>query len=459
MIVSDNGSFIHVFPMGTAYIASALRAAGHEVVIWNQDQYHYPDEELTGYLDQNCFDVVGLGIQGGYYQYKKLLSLSDAINKARRRPLYILGGHCASPEPEYFLRKTHADIVVIGEGEETIVQLLDYIKCGKPLSSVKGIAYIKGNKCIITERRELIQNLDSIPHPAWYLFPMDYYSLIRPPGVENTDRVGFVLSGRGCQMEGCNFCFRMDKGYRPRSAEAIVEEIQILQKDYHITFIDFLDELLMASPARTVEVCEAILKAKPGIRWSCNGRLNFAKPDILKLMKESGCVFINYGIESLDDEMLKVMNKKLTVAQITSGVEATLAEGISPGLNIIWGNIHETKEILWKGVEFLQKYDDHAQLRTIRFVTPYPGSELYYYAIKQGLLKDVADFYEHKHLNSDLLTVNFMDMTEEEANDALCKANKHLMMSYYGAKLKASISQVEKLYYNKDIGFRGFRNT
>lgn len=120
--------------------------------------------------------------------------------------------------------------------------------------------------------------------------------------------------------------------------------------------------------------------------------------------------FINYGIESMDEKALRVMNKALTTKQIIAGIENTLAVGISPGYNIIFGNIGETAESLKLGVEFLLKYDDHSQLRTIRPVTPYPGSPLYYYAIENGLLKDCEDFYENKHINSDLLTINFTDL-------------------------------------------------
>ena len=149
---------------------------------------------------------------------------------------------------------------------------------------------------------------------------MDYYSLIRLPHIENNERAFPVLSGRGCPFR-CNFCYRMDEGFRARSPESIIEEIQILKKDYRISYIDFADELLMVSPERIVMLCEALIKANPGIKWFCNGRLNYAKPEILKIMKRAGCVFINYGIESMDDHMLKVMNKKLTTDQIIKGIE------------------------------------------------------------------------------------------------------------------------------------------
>jgi len=215
----------------------------------------------------------------------------------------------------------------------------------------------------------------------------------------------------------------------------------------------------MSSAKRTVMLCEAFIKAELNIKWSCNGRLNFAKPEVLKIMKKAGCVFINYGIESMDNGMLKVMNKNLTTDQIINGIEATLAEGISPGFNIIFGNIGETPEILQKGVDFLLKYDDHSQLRTIRPVTPYPGCDLYYYAIEKGLLKDCADFYENKHINSDLLSVNFTDLSDDEFYRVLFEANKTLLENYYQHQLESMTCVAEKLYFQRDASFRGFRQT
>ncbi len=123
LIAYDNESYIHFFPLGLAYIGSALRNAGHNVTIYNQDLYHYPEDHLTAYLTANHFNVVGVGICGGYYQYRKLLKISEAINVVPNRPFYMIGGHGPSPEPEFFLKKTKADAVVIGEGELTSVDL------------------------------------------------------------------------------------------------------------------------------------------------------------------------------------------------------------------------------------------------------------------------------------------------------------------------------------------------
>lgn len=458
LVVYDNASYIHWFPQGLAYLAAVLRNHGHEVVIYSQDLHHYPDEHLTAYLDQHAFDLVGVSVIGGYYQYRKLLTLSRAINQSRQRPFYVIGGHGPSPEPEFFLKKTRADAAVIGEGEITVINLLNALANRTPLTQVKGLAYRDGDKITVNERQPLIEDIDTIPLPAYDLFPMEHYRLLRLPNISNTDFVVPLLSGRGCPYQ-CTFCYRMDEGFRARSGDSIIDEIMYLKKTYGMTYAAFSDELLMSSVNRTVALCEAFIKAEIQVKWECNGRLNFAKPEVLKLMKRAGCVFINYGIESMDNAVLKNYKKALTTEMVIKGIEATLAEGISPGLNIIFGNIGDNRETLNKGVEFLLKYDDGAQMRTIRPVTPYPGSELYYIAMKKGLLQDGEDFYERKHLNSDLLSVNFTELTDEDFHRALLEANTRLLTNYFTKKMDSFIEQSKKLYLGKDSSFRGYRQS
>jgi len=460
LVCYDNDSYISWFPQGIAYIASILKKLGVDVTIYNQDVYHYPDEHLTKLLDKEYFDMIGVSIIAGYYQYRKLLKISEAINKSKNRPkLYVIGGHGPAPEPEFFINKTSADVVVIGEGEETALELIEYLEGKKKLSEIKGIAYKnERGKVVINERRPLIKDIDKIPFPAYELFPMDHYTLLRAPHIESRERAIPMLSGRGCKFR-CNFCYRMDKGFRPRSPESILEEIKLLQNNYNINYFIFSDELLMSSEERVVSLCESFLKSKLKFKWCCNGRLNYAKKDILQLMKKAGCVFINYGIEAVDDEVLRNMNKALTVKQIIKGVEETLEAGISPGLNIIWGNIGDNLETLKKGVDFLLKYDDHAQLRTIRPVTPYPGSDLYYHAINNSLLKDIEDFYENKHINSDLVSVNFTDLSDEEFHRALYEANTKLINKHMEFVKEKYEETCKKLYLEKDASFRGFRHT
>lgn len=458
LIVYNNDMYINTFPLSLGYIAGALKKEGYEVKIYNQDMHHYPDEHLTAYLDENCFDVIGVSIVAGYYQYRKILKISDVINKSKRRPFFVIGGHGPTPDPEFFLRKTSADAIVMGEGEITVIELMKALSDKKALSDIKGIAFRDGDKIFVNERRPLIQNIDEIPFPAYELFPVYYYRLKRVPNASNADFVMDVLSGRGCTFM-CNFCYRIDTGFRPRSNESIIEEIKFLKRDYGITYIVFQDELLMSSIDRTISLCEDIINARLDIKWNCQGRLNYAKPEVLRLMKKAGCVFINYGVEAMDDNVLKNMKKGLTTRQIVTGIENTIEAGISSGPNIIFGNIGDSKESLNKGVEFLLKYDDCAQLRTIRPVTPYPGSPLYYYAIEKGLLKGIEDFYENKHINSDLLTVNFTNMSDEEFYHCLLDANTRLLNNYFQKKISNALEQSRRLYLERDAQFRGFRQT
>ena len=416
LITYDSNMYINYFPLGVAYVAAKLQMEGHEVAVYPQDVYHFPEGHLTSYLTNNHFDIVGVGMCAGYYQYSKLLKIMKAIPSSVE---IWVGGHMVSGAPDYFRDKLKRATIFEGE--------FDYK-----------------------------EDLDDIPFPAWDLFAVDYYSLIRLPHSANSDRCFPVLSGRGCPYR-CNFCYRMEEGYRPRAIGHILEEIQYLRKKYRISYVDFADELLMVNPARTMQISEAL---KPlGIKWMCNGRLNIARPKILQAMKDAGCVFINYGIESVDDAVLEKMNKKLTVKQITSGVEATLEAGISPGLNMLWGNLGDTRETLWRSVDFLLKYDDQAQLRTIRPVTPYPGCALYDYAIEKGLLKDAQDFYENKCKNSDLLSVNFTELADDEFYRELYQANLALIDHYYSQAKQRVYYQAYNLYLNQDTSFRGFRQT
>jgi len=422
LVAYDNGSYTHWFPQGLGYIATALRK-DHEVTIYNQDLHHYPDSHLTDYLNKHRFDMVGVGVCGGYYQHQKLISISKAINESNQRPHYVIGGHGPSPEPQYFLDQTGADRVIIGEAENAIINSEEPV------------------------------NIDAFP--AYDLFPMEYYRLLRMPHCKPTDFVMPILSGRGCPFQ-CTFCYRMTNGIRLRSTESIVGEVKLLKRNYGITYIAFADELLMTGPQRTIEICEALLPLD--IKWDCNGRLNYASPKILKLMKRSGCVFINYGIESLDNQVLENYNKKLTEQQIINGVEATLKSGISPGLNIIFGGIGDTAETLNKSVDFLLKYDDCTQMRTIRPVTPYPGSPLYDTAIERGLLTGPEDFYT-KHTNSDLLSVNFTNLTDSVFHQSLLIANTKLINNYFINKKRYMTKQSVDLYLNNNTNFRGYRQS
>ena len=459
-VVYDNGSYDHTIPMGFGAIGGILKRDGHDFTLWNQDMHHWPDDHLRIYLDENKFDVVVISLIAGYYQYHKMKLLAKAINNSKNRPFFIMGGYGPTPEPEFFLKKSGCDVVCMGEGEVTISKLMDSLDNKTSLRNVPGIAWLENGKLQQTPRAPLVPDLDVLPWTPYEKFPMHYYRMARCTKSKSTDFVMSMMSARGCSFK-CTFCYRMDPGYRKRSAGSLLDEVEMLYKDYGINFINFQDDLLMSSVAHTEEVCKEFLKRNLPVKWQCNGRLNYCSEELLQLMKDSGCVFINYGIESMDQKVLNNMKKGLRPEMIIRGVEDTLKVGISPGLNFIFGNKGDNKETIKKAVDFMVKYDDFAQKRTIRPVTPYPGSPLYYDAIEMGLLdKDnpAEDFYERKHLNSDLICTNFTELSDEEFYECLRWANKTLMKNYYDKQRNSIMDQIDYLYDEKDVTFRGFRH-
>lgn len=458
-VIYDNGSYDQNFPMGVGALAAILKRDGHDITCWHQDIHHYPDEQLTEYLDNNKFDVCILSLIAGYYQYNKMKGLSAAINKSKQRPLYLMGGYGPSPEPEFFLKKSGCDIVCMGEGEIVIEKLMKAIEFKTPWKDVPGIAWLENGKLQKTLRPPLVPSLEDLPMIPYELFPIDTYKLLRTTKCKLTDFCFPMMSARGCTFK-CTFCYRMDPGYRKRDPELLLDEVEYLYKNYGINRISFQDDLLMSSVEHTEEVCKAFLKRNLPVTWDCCGRLNYCSKELLQLMKDAGCVFIFYGVESMDQKVLNNMKKALRPEMIIKGIEETLEVGISPGFGFIFGNRGDTKETLKKSVDFLIKYDDFAEKRTIRPVTPYPGSPLYTDAIQSGLLdKDnpAEDFYENKHLNSDLLCCNFTEMSDKEFYEALKWGNKKLMENYYEKQKEGTLKQIDHLYDNLDASFRGFR--
>jgi anaerobic magnesium-protoporphyrin IX monomethyl ester cyclase len=435
LISYDNGSHIPFFPQNLFYLYGALKAAKHTVGIWFQDITHGTGADLTRLLDKAKFDVVAFGFVAGYYQYRTAKQLASAINlsKNRRHMKFVVGGHGPAAAPGFFMETLGCDIVVVGDGEDLgWVDLPGGIYNAKPCEN------------------------DNAPIGCYNDFPMDIYRLIRWPTSNRTDFCFPVLSSRGCKWH-CSFCYRMRPGFHEREVGAIVEELRFLHDHLQINHFQFSDELLMGSERRTEEICESLLKLPFRIKWDSNGRLNYAKLPLLKLMRRSGAEYVNYGIESLNQQLLNEMGKGLTINQIHMGVQATLDAGLSPGINLIWGFPGDSIENLELAAEFIKQYDPCDELRTIRPVCPYPGTPLYDLAIKKGLLKSPEDFYENKHKNSDLITINFMDIPTYLAHESLFRVNKQLVENYYSKRMDKQITSAMKMYLEGDTSFRGYR--
>lgn len=435
LVVPDNGSRTHWYPLGIVSVANALHSAGNDVSIWHQDMTHEPDEHLASELRAFGAESCGIGWIAGKVSHTKGMNLARIARQHVKH--LVLGGHGPSSAPQWHLDATKADAVVVGEGEGV---------CGS-WGALRGV--VQGSSW----------------HHRW-LPPTDcrqtwiaaehYYPLVRAPGSVEMDRVAPVLSGFGCPHH-CSFCFRLPgQGHRLRDVRDIISQVEWLRDCHRITYIQFQDELLMTSPKRVRAICEAI--GPMGVRWSCQGRVNVAArdPSILATMHEAGCVFVNYGIESTSQRVLDLMGKRQTVEQSIAAVEATLAAGISPGLNMLWGCPGDDEESLWGNVAFLERYDDHCQRRTIRPVTPYPGSRLYNEAVATGLIRDAGHFYSML-VNSDLITVDFMGLPRTRAHELLLEANLRLLRAHQRAADDAIEGQARALYLDGDGEFRGWR--
>jgi len=438
LISYDNDSHLPLFPQNIFCLLGALKNKGHNIGVWFQDIHHQKDEFINQLLDQDFFNIVGIGFVAGYYPYQKVKKLSKIINahKKRKRINFVLGGHGPSGAPEFFLEKMKADTVVVGEGENAICEIAE-----------------KGKKGII--HTESV-NGDYPSLDCYESFPMDIYRLNRCPTSTRTDFCLPILSSRGCKWN-CSFCYRMRSGFHERSIDGILEEIKYLHKNYAINHFDFEDELLMASQKRTEEICQSLLQLPFKIKWDCNGRLNFAVLNMLTIMKKSGCEYVNYGIESLNQKILNQMGKGLTIGMIHQGVENTLHAGLSPGLNLLWGFPDNTEQDLWDEVKFLKKYDPCDELRTIRPVTAYPGCRLFDEAIEKGLCKGPEDFYEKLHVNSDLVTVNFTNIPTKDMHRLIYEANMELFKNYIEKRSVRMNKVAENFYLKGDNSFRGWR--
>jgi len=451
------------FPIGIGYMAAILKKEGVEVKICCQDIFHYSNEELAErFLKNENYDLIGFGFLAARFK-ETVVGLCETINQYKKDAWLVLGGHGPSPIPEYVIKKTNADIITIGEAEETIVELLKCKIEKGDLSEIKGIAYKNENRVVINERRKPVMDLDSIPFPEWSLFPMEKYTnCLKLFDADENDRTLGILTSRGC-INRCNFCYRMERGIRLRGMDNLIEEIKLLGERYGVNYFPMYDELFNFPKKRILEFKEAIEKNNLKIKYSCNARVDIFDEESAIWLKESGCKLLNFGFESSDQNVLNLMKKNTTVEQNIRALEIARKVGIGMGLNFIWGNKGDTAKSLRGNVDLIKKYNTYDQVRTIRPVTPYPGCDLYYEAVEKGLLSGPEDFF-NKFKNSDLLTVNFTDIPEDEFYKLLFEANKDLITDHYvhtvGNMDEANrlIQSFSDLYFGGKTNFRGARH-
>ncbi len=316
------------FPMGIGYLASVLEASYHEVVIYDFQLLSSTMQKFRELVYRESFDLIGFSIN--IFTIKSCVYLAELCRSAQPNTMIVVGGPFVTIYPREILKRTqNVNVEVIGEGELTIVDLVDSIRQRRALSEVMGIVYRDGTGDLVsTPPRPLIEKLDSIPFPAFHLFNMFEYR--RPPGMFFKLPIHNMITARGCPYK-CVFCddrvIWKDR-CRLRSPENIIEEMRILIDRYSAKEIQFYDDTFTVSSSRVLKLCELIKKNNMKIIWRCASRVDKVSKELLFAMYDAGCRSITYGIESGDDRILKLMNKNTTVEQARQAVRYTKEAGI-----------------------------------------------------------------------------------------------------------------------------------
>ena len=371
-------------PNGLCYLAASTRKAGYKTEIIDAHAMNLPNNKLADLIINKNPKYVG--ISANTINIYSAADLAKKIKNLNSKIKIIVGGPHITPVPvETMKRFPEIDIGVIGEGEITIVDLLNTIEKENDLKDVRGIVYRKGKEIVITEKREFIKNLDRLPPPAFDLLP-DFKKYYKPPAWSLHGKMSALLiTSRGCPAQ-CTFCDRAVFGNicRAHSAKYVMRIIRELYYKYGVRHLRLNEDNLLLFKNRLKEICKTIIKERLEISWSCFARVDYVNLEILQLMKRAGCWQISYGIESGEQKILDVEKKNLTLDQIERAVKLTKKVGIRVvGFNMI-GHPLETIKSMKKTIDFNKrlKVDDFKA----EFLTPFPGTELYYTAEKYGVL-------------------------------------------------------------------------
>lgn len=360
------------FPTGIGLIASRLRSNGYRVGVIDVNGLRLSDQEVLDEIRRCNPRIIGIG--GLITTYGWVKRMSRQIRLLRPDSSIILGGSVGASIIETALRNLSIDIIVTGEGEETMLELMAALLNNRQLDGIAGLAYMQDGKLVRTAERPLIENLDDLGYPAWDLFPMSVY-LENP--VVGIGRDIDIISSRGCPF-GCRFCYRLfGKRYRPRSAPHVVGEIEMLKRNYDVDFISFQDDCFVVDKKRVYEICD--LMDKKGLsklmRWGCTGRVSLCDMDMLKRMKASGCVSVSFGIESGSETILKKMEKGVSLEQAQNDIRNIRQIGMKSPVSFMIGYPGENRETVLETVRFCE--DLNIPLTALMFTCPYPGTQLY----------------------------------------------------------------------------------
>ncbi len=369
--------------LGILLLAAVARNKGHEVIVVDTAALGIGMGQVVEQIFREEPDVIGIssttmGICNAAF-------LADRIKESLPQTTIVVGGPHVSAAPEETMQRFSAfDIAVVGEGEETLLELLDAVAEKRSVQEICGICYRRDGVVKTNPRRAFIKNLDDLPFPAWDLlddFPSRYAPA--PFKVKSLPSASLV-SSRGCPNQ-CIFCDRSVFGTACHafSVDYVIKMMLELYYTYGVRHFCFEDDTFVTFRHRLIEICERLIEMKLDLSWSCLGRANHVNAETLALMKRAGCWQISFGIETGCQEILDTIHKHVTLEKIEKAVSLCHEAGILTKGFFIVGHPGETWETLGRTVAFALRLplDDIS----VSMLTPFPGTEIYERAAEFGV--------------------------------------------------------------------------
>lgn len=393
-------------PVGLAYISSILKKNGHRVKWLNLNHRDgAADDLIRETLLQESFDFILTGGLSIFYPVIK--SCINSFRKYAPRVQIVLGGGLVSSQPELIFKLLKPDYIVIGEGEMTILELLECLEKNCDLNEVAGIGY-RGTdgKLVLTKARKAIKDIDSLPYPDYEGLGFDAYleHMVPRPTDPYYDLFDYpraypLVSSRSCPFS-CTFCFHpIGKVYRQRSISNIMDELNFAINRYRINIIHIFDELFSYNKERVYEFCKQIkqlFKTIPWeIKWNCQIRVDKLDEELVATMKDAGCYVLSLGLESYSPEVLKSMKKKITPQQIDQTLQMTHRLNMTIQGNFLFFDAAETVETAYETLGYWGESIYSGGGINLFYIQPYPGTALYNHCLNRGIIKDEAEFIEN----------------------------------------------------------------
>jgi radical SAM superfamily enzyme YgiQ (UPF0313 family) len=387
LIIPPKGEIIDVkqldsqFPrIGISYIAAYLKQNNHEVKILDCIAQNFDYEVIEHKIKNYNPDFI---IAGPYTEeVLRAYKVCEIAKKINSEIITVFGGPHVSAIPYETLEEFPLlDFVIYGEGE---LNTLNLVNRENP-ENIQGLGYRKDGEVIINPPASQIQDLDTLPYPAWDLYPLNEYrgrltkNFNRKMNIPKLELP--VLSVRGCPSN-CNFCFKVYEGLRFRDPVKVVDEIEFLVNTYGVTDIFFAEGTFLAKSEHGTKICQEIIKRglNKKISWVAETRVNAVDEESLKLLKEAGCEELYFGIESGDEEILKNSKKGITFEQMKKAIKLSKKIGIRACCFSIIGHPNETRESINKTVKLLMELD--SDVMNISIMMPFPGTKIRELALK-----------------------------------------------------------------------------